>query len=834
MNQNKVQFVVEAVDKASTELDKVSWKVEWLWKQSSASKLEVAAAASSILWSITMIWTNAVNTFADFEKTMSGVKAVLTPTQDEFQKLSDKARELWRSTQYSAQESALAIEMLAKNGLDATQIMNGAIDATLSLASATWSDLSTAADIATSAMLSFWLQTKDLNQVVNSITWTTNVSKFWINDYALALAQGWGVAKTVGVSFKDFNTTIAAISPLFQSWSDAGTSLKTMLLRLVPSSNNAADAMKELWIITEDWKNQFFDATGKMKSMSDVSQILQDALKWLSDEQKNQYLNTIFWTDAMRAAAWMAEVWSEKFTQMQKAIEWTSAADNAITRMNNLRGSFEQLSGAIDDILISMWQMLAPVVRIVAEVMTVVANKVSEVFAWFQTLSQPIQNVVKILWSAVIIWTALSAWLAILTVALSGVGVAFASIITAALPFIAIFWAIGVAVYKLKQDYDNNIWWMKDKTDVIISSVTMKWNEIKPVFEQFSKDWVPKIVESAQWLWENLSAIFKGIFEIIRPIVVAIYETIKENWDRISQTTKLVFDAIVAIIKGAIEIIRGVIDVFSWIMTGNWSRVWDWIKRIFENVWNVMISVLRAALSLISSVIDLALSAVFNIIKNVFQSITWYWQGSWDRMKQIVSDVWNWIKSVISSIGSAISSVISSMLWWITNWFSNAFNSAKWIVSSIMWSIQWVVQSGVGSILSIINGMRDAIQSAVSFVSNSLNTVTSAYNKITSTASSVASSASNLVSKPFRALWWPVAANQPYIVGEKWIEVVVPNTASKVISNSDLQKWIWWWWSLSINFGNVTLNNWLDLEDLADKIKSTIYEEQRRAQLWFI
>jgi hypothetical protein len=174
------------------------------------------------------------------------------------------------------------------------------------------------------------------------------------------------------------------------------------------------------------------------------------------------------------------------------------------------------------------------------------------------------------------------------------------------------------------------------------------------------------------------------------------------------------------------------------------------------------------------------------------------------------------------------------MLWWITNWFSNAFNSAKWIVSSIMWSIQWVVQSGVGSILSIINGMRDAIQSAVSFVSNSLNTVTSAYNKITSTASSVASSASNLVSKPFRALWWPVVANQPYIVGEKWIEVVVPNTASKVISNSDLQKWIWWWWSLSINFGNVTMNNWLDLQDFVDKIKTTIYEEQRRANLWFI
>jgi hypothetical protein len=40
-----------------------------------------------------------------------------------------------------------------------------------------------------------------------------------------------------------------------------------------------------------------------MKSMSDISQLLHDSLSGLSDEQKNSALNTIFGTDAMRAAA---------------------------------------------------------------------------------------------------------------------------------------------------------------------------------------------------------------------------------------------------------------------------------------------------------------------------------------------------------------------------------------------------------------------------------------------------------------------------------------------------------------------------------------------------
>lgn len=121
---------------------------------------------------------------------MSGIKAVLSPTTKEFEKMTAKARELGKTTQYTASQAADSMEMLAKNGLDATQILGGATDATLALAASTGADLATAADIASSAMLIFGKTTKDLDQVVNSITGTTNVSKFGIEDYSLALAQG--------------------------------------------------------------------------------------------------------------------------------------------------------------------------------------------------------------------------------------------------------------------------------------------------------------------------------------------------------------------------------------------------------------------------------------------------------------------------------------------------------------------------------------------------------------------------------------------------------------------------------------------------------------------
>jgi hypothetical protein len=43
------------------------------------------------------------------------------------------------------------------------------------------------------------------------MTGVTIASKFGAEDYALALAQGGAAAKVAGVSFEDFNTTIAAI-----------------------------------------------------------------------------------------------------------------------------------------------------------------------------------------------------------------------------------------------------------------------------------------------------------------------------------------------------------------------------------------------------------------------------------------------------------------------------------------------------------------------------------------------------------------------------------------------------------------------------------------------
>lgn len=312
----------------------------------------IALPAAGVGLALGGIISSSVKVATTLEEQMSNIQAVMGASNEEIAKLDELITNLGvdPNLKVSSLEAAEAIEMLGRNGLDVTQILDGAAKSTVLLANATKAEFGTAADIMTDAMAVFGIAAEDTMAAVDGIAGVVVNSKFDINDYALALAQGGGVAATVGVGFDDFNASIAALSARFSSGSDAGTSFKVMLQRLVPQSKPARAAMEELGIITEDGANRFFDAEGNMRSMSEVVAILEESFSGLSDEQRNTALSTIFGTDAMRAAAGLAEIGAEKFGELQAAMGETDAAAMAAIQMENLAGAMEIFDGVVETI----------------------------------------------------------------------------------------------------------------------------------------------------------------------------------------------------------------------------------------------------------------------------------------------------------------------------------------------------------------------------------------------------------------------------------------------------------------------------------------------------
>lgn len=329
----------------------------------------------------------AVKTTMDFEQGLSNVKAVSGATAEEMDKIHDKALKIGADTAFGATEATQAMEELVKAGISVDDVLNGAADATVALAAAGGVDMPAAATIASNAMNQFGLTAQDMVHTVDLIAGAANASAIDVGEFGFSMGQVGAVANLAGLNFEETAVAIAEMGNAGIKGSDAGTSLKSMLMNLQPTTKGAKNAMKELGLMTEDGTNKFYDQEGNLKSLAEIQGLLHDATKDLSEAQKTQALETIFGSDAIRAAAVLANEGAAGYTKMNEAMLATSAADVAKTRQDNLKGSIEQMKGAAETLAITIGEQLTPYIRGLADGLGALIN-------WFNGLSPQTQGLI--------------------------------------------------------------------------------------------------------------------------------------------------------------------------------------------------------------------------------------------------------------------------------------------------------------------------------------------------------------------------------------------------------------------------------------------------------
>ncbi len=250
-----------------------------------------------------------------------------------------------------------AIEMV-KGGIEPATIAAGGLRQVIQFAAASDLDLASASTIAAKA-LGGWVDiAADAKTKADFLTHSTdllqkaaNASTVDVKDLALGLYNVQGTAKLAGVSFDETVTALAQLAPSFSSSADAGTSFKTFLARLQPTTKPAIAAMQGLGLYTDDAGSAFYDASGKFIGMEKASALLKGSLEGLTDAQRASILQTIFGQDAIRTAAVFAEQGATGFDNMAAAMaKQNNVADMAKqkqagfnTALDNAKGSFEAL-----------------------------------------------------------------------------------------------------------------------------------------------------------------------------------------------------------------------------------------------------------------------------------------------------------------------------------------------------------------------------------------------------------------------------------------------------------------------------------------------------------
>ena len=467
-----------------------------------------AAAAAFGQWV-----TDGIGAAGDFEAKMNEFAAVTGDALDdsgqslgEFKQLFiDLGRELPVST---ADVQQAAIEM-AKGGIEPATIAAVGLRTALNLAAAGGVEIADSAEIM-AKQLGVWSDKADdaatrsafLSQAADLISQAALASVVNVDDLALGLANAGGVAKIAGLSFRETVTTMALLAPGFSSAADAGTSFKTFLARLQPTTNAAADAMASLNLLTADGKSKFYDATGSFIGMEQAAELLHGALDGMSEAQKESTLQAIFGQDAIRAAAMIAEQGADGYRTMAGEMAGLgSVAEQAAQRqqgfnvaVNNIQGSLEALQitvgGAILPALTGLINVVAGGINVVTEYAAATIEGKTALSAFGQAISDYGTPAVVGLTGAVIAWAlaqsgaALPAILQMIPaiVAQTSAFVANAAAVAAALaPYALIALAIG-GVAKAWSDFNDKI---ADATRQLLESRSW-WNDSTAAINDYS------------------------------------------------------------------------------------------------------------------------------------------------------------------------------------------------------------------------------------------------------------------------------------------------------------------------------------------------------------
>ena len=300
----------------------------------------------------------AADQAAKFNAEMDYFKAVSNATVSQMDAVRAKAIQLDQTTMFSTEDIAQMFVQLAKSGVSTKDILGGVADAATRLAQAAQIPLTNATKDLVTALSAFNLKAGDAAMVANEFNGAATSSILSVDDLSTSFKYVGAVAQALGINIQDTTTALTLMGRAGIQGSMGGTELRQMLLQIAKPTKAATTLMEQLGIITKTGGNQFFDASGKAKSLSQIFQILQTHLAGLSQSQQVAALKTLFASRAMAGAVILTKAGAKGFADMNAEINRTTAADVAAKRMDNLQGSLHILTSSMKTMAITAGQPL--------------------------------------------------------------------------------------------------------------------------------------------------------------------------------------------------------------------------------------------------------------------------------------------------------------------------------------------------------------------------------------------------------------------------------------------------------------------------------------------
>lgn len=705
-------------------------------------------AFAGAVGAIGLFTKESISTGQQFDSAMSQVAATMGKSADEIQNLRDFAKEMGRTTAFTAAQAADGLNVLAMAGYSAEKSIE-TLPGILSLASAGGIDIAQAADYATGILAGFGDSSLTAGTVANRLAMIAKSAKGDVASFGEGLSTVAGMARTTGQSMEDMTVALGILGNNNYSASEAGNALSRTLRNLYQPSDSAKKMLDKLGVSA-------YDANGSTKPLQQVLLELNGALDGLDDQSKNAVLSKIFDAATLKSVPALmnnaGQAWDELSAKIASADAEQTAGAMAEQQLNNLSGAMTIFQSAVDGAKIAISEKLTPTLIDFVKVGTTAVSDLTSAFesggidGLMDKLGEVFGNIAQEVIKQVP--TIVKAGVGLLMGIGKGLISAFPTLMTAVKDVISMATTEG---FRILMDLLNNASGFTESAATAIKSfasglaeripdlahtmlLLVNWivrtlsengtvlfdagiellrsvmNGIMSTGSDLAKI-VPQLIENVLGaFYENYPKIFElgaellhnlaeGVVTGIPLLLETVLPMMAEYSSSLLETSKTIVDAglelLLALVQGLMDGLPTLIEYVPIIISNIASIINENMPKILATgvqiLWMLITGIVSAIPSLISNIGNIMLMAV-----NVIQAINWLGIGTM-LLENIVSGIVN--------VGTSLPNTLKNLA-------ESAWNMVK--------NHDWL---GLGK--AIINGIVNGIKSLGSAIGNALSGIAS-------------------------------------------------------------------------------------------------------------
>ena len=306
---------------------------------------------------LALIGKTAISATADFESSMSEVAAISGATGDDLAKLEEKAKEMGKTTKFSASESAEALKYMAMAGWKTSDMLDG-LEGIMNLAAASGEDLGTTSDIVTDALTAFGLSASDSGHFADILATASSNANTNVSMMGETFKYVAPVAGALGYSAEDTAEAIGLMANAGIKSSQAGTSLRSILSNLQGEVKFAGAQFGEMTIQTTN-------ADGSMRSLGEILGDCRVAFSMMSESERASNAEMVVGKEAMSGFLAIMNAAPADIEKLNTAIKNCdgSAKSMADTMNNNLNGQITILKSQLEALAIQFVTLIMPYLK---------------------------------------------------------------------------------------------------------------------------------------------------------------------------------------------------------------------------------------------------------------------------------------------------------------------------------------------------------------------------------------------------------------------------------------------------------------------------------------